>query len=145
LFATTIKANIAYGRDNATEAEIVEAARSANAHTFISSLPDGYNTQVRLGHAKGGHLAGQTEKGRGRSDLAMQCGVGGQVCRGEGACLRALPSCSVPVSAAALPVLLADSRVCAACGRWGSAGCRCRGARSSASLLPGPSSRIPAL
>jgi ATP-binding cassette subfamily B (MDR/TAP) protein 1 len=46
LFATTIKANIAYGRDNATEAEIVEAARSANAHTFISSLPDGYNTQV---------------------------------------------------------------------------------------------------
>jgi hypothetical protein len=138
LFATTIKANIAYGRDNATEAEIVEAARSANAHTFISSLPDGYNTQVRPGHAPGGHLAGQPDKGR--SDLVMQCGVGGQVCCGDGACPWALPSCSVPVS-----LLLADWRARAACGRWGSAGCRCRGARSSALPLPGPYSRIPAL
>ncbi|GBG73751.1 hypothetical protein CBR_g17091 [Chara braunii] len=46
LFNTTIRENILYGRDGATEAEMVEAARAANAHTFISSLPDGYNTSV---------------------------------------------------------------------------------------------------
>jgi ATP-binding cassette subfamily B (MDR/TAP) protein 1 len=36
LFAGTIRENIAYGKDNATEAEIVEAAKAANAHEFIS-------------------------------------------------------------------------------------------------------------
>ncbi|XP_058084469.1 ABC transporter B family member 10-like [Magnolia sinica] len=46
LFATTIYENILYGRDGATEAEVVEAARLANAHTFISGLPDGYSTKV---------------------------------------------------------------------------------------------------
>eukprot|EP00850_Spirogloea_muscicola_P002385 SM000009S23514 [mRNA] locus=s9:452194:477102:- [translate_table: standard] len=46
LFSTTIRENIMYGKDNATEAEIVEAARAANAHSFISTLPDGYNTEV---------------------------------------------------------------------------------------------------
>ncbi|KAK1411806.1 hypothetical protein QVD17_32582 [Tagetes erecta] len=44
LFATTIYENIAYGHESATEAEIIEAATLANAHKFISSLPDGYNT-----------------------------------------------------------------------------------------------------
>ncbi|XP_052173215.1 ABC transporter B family member 1 [Diospyros lotus] len=44
LFATSIYENIAYGRESATEAEIVEAATLANAHKFISSLPDGYRT-----------------------------------------------------------------------------------------------------
>jgi len=46
LFATTIYQNIAYGRESATEAEIIEAANLANAHKFISSLPDGYKTFV---------------------------------------------------------------------------------------------------
>ncbi|XP_027363826.1 ABC transporter B family member 1 [Abrus precatorius] len=46
LFATTIYENIAYGHDSATEAEIREAATLANAHKFISSLPDGYKTFV---------------------------------------------------------------------------------------------------
>lgn len=46
LFATTIYENIAYGHESATEAEIVEAATLANAHKFISGLPDGYKTYV---------------------------------------------------------------------------------------------------
>ncbi|KAL2481363.1 ABC transporter B family member 1 [Abeliophyllum distichum] len=46
LFATTIYENITYGNESATEAEIVEAANLANAHKFISSLPDGYKTFV---------------------------------------------------------------------------------------------------
>ncbi|CAI8602482.1 unnamed protein product [Vicia faba] len=46
LFATTIYENIAYGHDSASEGEIIEAATLANAHKFISSLPDGYNTFV---------------------------------------------------------------------------------------------------
>ncbi len=46
LFNDTIGYNIAYGRDNATQAEIEEAARAAQIHTFIESLPDGYQTMV---------------------------------------------------------------------------------------------------
>ncbi|XP_010552950.1 PREDICTED: ABC transporter B family member 19-like [Tarenaya hassleriana] len=46
LFAATIFHNIAYGKDSATEAEVIEAARAANAHGFISGLPDGYKTPV---------------------------------------------------------------------------------------------------
>lgn len=46
LFATDIWSNIAYGRPGATQAEIEEAARIANAHSFISTLPLGYQTQV---------------------------------------------------------------------------------------------------
>jgi len=46
LFATSIEENIAYGAPNSTEAEIREAARLANIHDFIESLPDGYATQV---------------------------------------------------------------------------------------------------
>ncbi|KAL0316206.1 UNVERIFIED_CONTAM: ABC transporter B family member 1 [Sesamum radiatum] len=46
LFATTIYENIAYGHESATESEITEAATLANAHKFISSLPDGYKTFV---------------------------------------------------------------------------------------------------
>jgi ABC-type multidrug transport system fused ATPase/permease subunit len=46
LFRGTVRDNIAYGRPNATQAEIVEAARLANAHDFISRLPNGYDTQV---------------------------------------------------------------------------------------------------
>ncbi|KAH7676289.1 Xenobiotic-transporting ATPase protein [Dioscorea alata] len=47
LFNETIRANIAYGKEgNATEAEIVAAAESANAHKFICSLQQGYDTMV---------------------------------------------------------------------------------------------------
>ena len=46
LFSTSIAENIAYGRLGASEEEIVQAARAANAHDFIVSLPDGYETQV---------------------------------------------------------------------------------------------------
>jgi ATP-binding cassette subfamily B multidrug efflux pump len=44
LFQGTIRDNIAYGRENATEEEIIRAARAANADHFIRTLPDGYNT-----------------------------------------------------------------------------------------------------
>jgi len=46
LFPTTIAENIAYGRPGATHDEIIAAARSANAHDFISAQPEGYETQV---------------------------------------------------------------------------------------------------
>ncbi|AQK44035.1 ABC transporter B family member 19 [Zea mays] len=46
LFATSILENIAYGRDGATEEEVVEAAKVANVHGFVSALPDGYRTPV---------------------------------------------------------------------------------------------------
>ncbi|MHA7849598.1 ABCB family ABC transporter ATP-binding protein/permease [Roseovarius sp.] len=46
LFNDTVGYNIAYGRDGATRAEIEEAARAAQIHDFIMSLPDGYDTQV---------------------------------------------------------------------------------------------------
>ncbi|PHZ08182.1 uncharacterized protein RHIMIDRAFT_208388 [Rhizopus microsporus ATCC 52813] len=46
LFAGTIAENIAYGRENATMEEIMEAATKANCATFINSFHDGYNTLV---------------------------------------------------------------------------------------------------
>lgn len=46
LFTGTIKENIAYGRRNATDEEIEEAARRAHLEKFIASLPDGYETQI---------------------------------------------------------------------------------------------------
>lgn len=46
LFGGTIYDNIAYGRLDATEAEIIEAAKAANAHDFITAFPDGYQTIV---------------------------------------------------------------------------------------------------
>jgi subfamily B ATP-binding cassette protein MsbA len=46
LFDDTIRANIAYARDDATQAEIEAAARQAAAHDFIMSLPMGYDTSV---------------------------------------------------------------------------------------------------
>lgn len=42
----TIRENIAYGKPHATEMEIFEAAVAANAHDFITTLPDGYDTHV---------------------------------------------------------------------------------------------------
>jgi subfamily B ATP-binding cassette protein MsbA len=46
LFSGTIGENIRYGKLDATEAEIIDAARAANAHQFITRLPQGYNTVV---------------------------------------------------------------------------------------------------
>lgn len=46
LFSGTVKENIAYGREGATDEEIIEAAKSASAHGFIKRLPDGYDTMI---------------------------------------------------------------------------------------------------
>lgn len=46
LFAGTIMENIRYGKPDATEAEVIEAAKNANAHEFIMSFPDGYETDI---------------------------------------------------------------------------------------------------
>ncbi|MFE1993550.1 ABC transporter ATP-binding protein [Streptomyces parvulus] len=46
LFSDTVRANIAYGRPDATDEEIEAAARAAQAHGFVSALPDGYDTTV---------------------------------------------------------------------------------------------------
>lgn len=46
LFSDTVRANIAYGRPDATDEEVEAAARAAQAHGFISELPDGYDTTV---------------------------------------------------------------------------------------------------
>ncbi|MCG8967452.1 MULTISPECIES: ABC transporter ATP-binding protein [Streptomyces] len=46
LFSDTVRANIAYGRPDATDEEIETAARAAQAHRFITELPDGYDTTV---------------------------------------------------------------------------------------------------
>ncbi|SKA87330.1 ATP-binding cassette, subfamily B [Clostridium sp. USBA 49] len=46
MFSGTIKENIAYGKPDATDEEIIEASKRANAHEFIMELEDGYNTYV---------------------------------------------------------------------------------------------------
>ncbi|KAI3452365.1 hypothetical protein Pfo_009030 [Paulownia fortunei] len=46
LFATSIKENILFGKEDASMEEVIEAAKAANAHNFISQLPQGYDTQV---------------------------------------------------------------------------------------------------
>jgi len=55
LFDTTIEYNIRYGKPDATFEDIVQAAQSANAHDFIMSFPDGYQTMVG---PRGGRLSG---------------------------------------------------------------------------------------
>ena len=60
LFSTTIRENIAYGRPEATEDEIIEAGKRAQAHDFIMAMPDGYRSQVG---ERGGHLSvGQRQR-----------------------------------------------------------------------------------
>jgi ATP-binding cassette subfamily B protein len=60
LFNETVRANIAYGRPEASLREIQEAARAANAHEFIQRLPRGYDTEVG---DRGGRLsAGQRQR-----------------------------------------------------------------------------------
>jgi ATP-binding cassette subfamily B protein/subfamily B ATP-binding cassette protein MsbA len=46
LFFGTVRENILFGRPDATEAEMIAAAKTANAHEFISQLPDGYDTLI---------------------------------------------------------------------------------------------------
>lgn len=46
LFATTIMENIRYGYSNATDEQVLDAAKKAHAHAFISALPDGYQTDI---------------------------------------------------------------------------------------------------
>ncbi|MBW8348707.1 ABC transporter ATP-binding protein/permease [Bacillus sp. IITD106] len=60
LFSSTIKANIAYGRPDATMDEIIDAAKRADAHNFIVELPDGYDTV--LGERGMGLSGGQKQR-----------------------------------------------------------------------------------
>ena len=60
LFDTTIAENIRYGKEDATMEEIQEAAKNANAHDFIMSLPDGYESLV----GEGGELLSGGQKQR---------------------------------------------------------------------------------
>ncbi|BDF58091.1 thiamine ABC transporter permease [Christensenellaceae bacterium] len=46
MFGGSIRDNIAYGKPHATDEEIIEAAKNANIHDFVMSLPDGYHTNV---------------------------------------------------------------------------------------------------
>ena len=55
LFRATVRENIAFGRPDATDVEVEEAARAAQAHEFIAELPQGYDTVVGEG---GGTLSG---------------------------------------------------------------------------------------
>jgi ATP-binding cassette subfamily B protein len=60
LFSTTVRENIAYGRPEATEEEIIQAARRAQADEFIRQLSDGYASQVG---ERGAHLSvGQRQR-----------------------------------------------------------------------------------
>ncbi len=60
LFSTTVRENIAYGRPDATEEEITEAARRAQADEFIREMPQGYSSLVG---ERGGHLSvGQRQR-----------------------------------------------------------------------------------
>jgi ATP-binding cassette subfamily B protein/subfamily B ATP-binding cassette protein MsbA len=60
LFSTTVRENIAYGRPDATEEEIIEAARRAQADEFIRQMPEAYDSAVG---ERGGHLSvGQRQR-----------------------------------------------------------------------------------
>nr|WP_272871182.1 ABC transporter ATP-binding protein [Agrobacterium tumefaciens] len=60
LFSGTIKHNISVGRDDATEEEIIAAAKAANAHDFIMKMQNGYDT--RLGENGSGLSGGQRQR-----------------------------------------------------------------------------------
>ncbi|ADY66010.1 ABC transporter ATP-binding protein [Agrobacterium tumefaciens] len=60
LFSGTVKHNISVGRDNATDEEIIAAAKAANAHDFIMNMPDGYES--KLGENGSGLSGGQRQR-----------------------------------------------------------------------------------
>lgn len=87
LFGTTIMENIRFGKVDASDEEVYAAAREANAHEFITSFPEGYNTIVgefRHGvphgpggpHGRGCRGAGTRSWPQGRPD--RDCGLEGQ-------------------------------------------------------------------
>ena len=49
LFHDTVENNIRFGNPNATQKEIIEAAKKAQCHDFITALPDGYETVIGEG------------------------------------------------------------------------------------------------
>ena len=49
VFTGTIRENLCYGRPKAREEEMIDAAKAANAHGFITALPDGYDTLLGEG------------------------------------------------------------------------------------------------
>ena len=55
LFHDTVRANICFGKPDATEEEMIEAAKKARCHDFIMAMPDGYDTVIGEG---GGTLSG---------------------------------------------------------------------------------------
>lgn len=55
LFSRTVRENIAYGKPHATEGEIIAAAEAAQAHDFIATMPEGYNTML---DERGANLSG---------------------------------------------------------------------------------------
>lgn len=59
MFDMTVAENISFGCPNATQEEVEEAAKEANAHDFIVKFPDGYNTQMGEGgtQVSGGKLS----------------------------------------------------------------------------------------
>ena len=59
LFNHTVRANILFGKPDATEEEMIEAAKKARCHDFIMALPDGYDTVVGEG---GGTLSGSKKQ-----------------------------------------------------------------------------------
>ncbi|MGF7048134.1 ATP-binding cassette subfamily B protein [Paenibacillus sp. DS2015] len=56
LYGASIRDNIAYGKPDATDEEVIAAAKAANAHSFIKRLPEGYNTRI-TGVGGGGSLS----------------------------------------------------------------------------------------
>ena len=74
LFEGTIRDNIAYGRPDATEEEILEAARATFVDRFVHSLPDGYDTRDRRGGLE--PLGGRAAAGHDRAgvpDRSRRC------------------------------------------------------------------------
>ena len=55
LFSGTVKDNIRYGRPDASDEDVVRAARAAQAHDFVSKMPQGYDSRVEQ---RGGNLSG---------------------------------------------------------------------------------------
>lgn len=68
LFTGTIKENIKYGKLDATDEEVIEAAKIANAHEFISALPDGYDTMLT-------HNASQLSQGQRQLLSIARCAI----------------------------------------------------------------------